>query len=184
MLKAVCFQRHFLMASLNALAEFFLHHEGISNRYGYIIDTNMSTEKYHSTPETQTDESYTHPEDLEHFAQHEAIERKEAEREAKFQGLSVEEVLKAQEQAAVAAASAAASASAEAAAAATATPSTKPVVRVPPPEKQEPAAKYKGAKGEGEKKGEWGTGEGGYKSPTDPSDKMRCVKATSIFFLS
>lgn len=29
----------------------FLHHE----------------ELYHSTPETQTDESYNHPEDLEHF---------------------------------------------------------------------------------------------------------------------
>ena len=48
---------------------------------------------YHSTPETQTDESYNHPEDIEHFAQHEQIEREEAEREAKFQGISVEEAL-------------------------------------------------------------------------------------------
>ncbi|KAJ8455426.1 hypothetical protein ONZ45_g18949 [Pleurotus djamor] len=44
-------------------SEFFLHHE----------------EMYHSTPETQTDESYNHPEDLEHFAQHDAIEHQEAE---------------------------------------------------------------------------------------------------------
>ena len=48
-------------------------------------------EQYHSTPETQTDESYTHPEDIEHFAHHEEIERQEAEREARFQGISVEE---------------------------------------------------------------------------------------------
>ncbi|KAH8998777.1 hypothetical protein EDB86DRAFT_761244 [Lactarius hatsudake] len=58
-------------------SEFFLHHE----------------EQFHNTPETQTDESYNHPEDIEHFAQHEAIERKEAEREAKFQGITVEEAL-------------------------------------------------------------------------------------------
>lgn len=32
-------------------SEYFLHHE----------------ELYHNTPETQTDESYTHPEDIEHF---------------------------------------------------------------------------------------------------------------------
>jgi len=59
-------------------SEFFLHHE----------------EQFHSTPETQTDDAYTHPEDLEHFAHHEEIERKEAEKEAKFQGISVEEALK------------------------------------------------------------------------------------------
>ena len=52
------------------------------------------TEKFHNTPETQTDDSYTHPEDIEHFAHHEEIERKEAEKEAKFQGMSVEEVIK------------------------------------------------------------------------------------------
>ena len=55
--------------------------------------TNRVTEQYHSTPETQTEESYIHPEDLEHFAHHEAIERQEAEREAKYQGITVEEAL-------------------------------------------------------------------------------------------
>lgn len=58
---------------------------------------------YHSTPETQTDESYTHPEDLEHFrrkdrsgnsdgpcadkADHAHIEAEEEARERKFAGL-------------------------------------------------------------------------------------------------
>lgn len=46
----------------------FLHHE----------------ELYHSTPETQTDESYTHPEDLEHFAHHEQIEAVEDSRAQAF----------------------------------------------------------------------------------------------------
>jgi hypothetical protein len=46
----------------------FLHHE----------------ELYHSTPETQTDESYTHPEDLEHFAHHEHIEAVEDSRAQAF----------------------------------------------------------------------------------------------------
>ncbi|KAK7686625.1 hypothetical protein QCA50_010225 [Cerrena zonata] len=58
-------------------SEFFLHHE----------------EQFHSTPETQTDESYNHAEDLEHFAHHEHIEHEEAEREAKYQGITVEEAL-------------------------------------------------------------------------------------------
>ncbi|KAF9486393.1 precursor to secretory protein Ssp120 [Pholiota conissans] len=129
-------------------SEFFLHHE----------------EQFHSTPETQTDESYNHPEDLEHFAHHEEIEHKEAEREATFEGVSVEEVLKSLEKAA-------------AVEAAAQNPDgslkTKPITRIPPPEKQDPAIKFKDAKTEGVRKGEWGTGSGGYKSPTDPSDKLR-----------
>ncbi|KZO91873.1 hypothetical protein CALVIDRAFT_547157 [Calocera viscosa TUFC12733] len=52
-------------------SEYFLHHEEI----------------YHSTPETQTDESYVHPEDVEHFMNHEAIELEEENRERRFQGL-------------------------------------------------------------------------------------------------
>ncbi|KAF8913193.1 hypothetical protein CPB84DRAFT_1760582 [Gymnopilus junonius] len=126
-------------------SEFFLHHE----------------EQFHSTPETQTDESYTHAEDMEHFSQHEAIERKEAEREAKFQGVTIEEVLKAQEDAAVAAKQKAEEAA------------SKPITRVAPPEKQVPEVKYKNARTEASRKGDWGTGEAGYKPPTEPSDKMR-----------
>ena len=38
-------------------------------------------ELYHSTPETQTDEAYNHPEDDEHFANHEHIEAEEERRE-------------------------------------------------------------------------------------------------------
>jgi len=110
---------------------------------------------------------------MEHFAQHEAIERKETEREAEFQGVTVEEFVKAQEEAAVIAA--ALKKAAEAEAAAEAATNTKPVTRVPPPEKQDPEVKYKNVASEGARKGEWGTGEGGYKTPTDPSDKLRYV---------
>jgi len=127
-------------------SEFFLHHE----------------EQYHSTPETQTDESYTHPEDLEHFAQHQAIERKEAEREAKYQGVPVEEILKVQEDV-INAAQKQNSDGSQA--------PLKPVKRVA--ENQDPLAKFKNAQSEGTRKGEWGTGEGGYKPPTEASDKMR-----------
>jgi len=52
-------------------SEYFLHHE----------------EMYHSTPETQTDESYNHPEDIAHFAHHEHIEAEEEARERKFEGI-------------------------------------------------------------------------------------------------
>ncbi|BEI82513.1 hypothetical protein CcaverHIS002_0303810 [Cutaneotrichosporon cavernicola] len=53
-------------------SEYFLHHE----------------ELYHSTPETQTDESYNHPEDIAHFRNHEHIEAEEDARERKFEGLA------------------------------------------------------------------------------------------------
>ncbi|ORX36292.1 hypothetical protein BD324DRAFT_628197 [Kockovaella imperatae] len=55
-------------------SEYFLHHE----------------ELYHSTPETQTDESYTHPEDIEHFRHHAHIEAEEDARERKFAGLDAD----------------------------------------------------------------------------------------------
>ncbi|RDB28680.1 hypothetical protein Hypma_016054 [Hypsizygus marmoreus] len=166
-------------------SEFFLHHE----------------EEFHSTPETQTDESYNHPEDLEHFAAHDAIEHQEAEKEAKFQGITVEEVLKAQEHfdPLPPTKEPAAEASNDTHDATNSTPEKVPpipvaahphgeqivpippvqeapvpkVTRIPPPEKQDPSVRFKDASQEGERKGEWGTGEAGYKPPTDPSDRMR-----------
>ncbi|KAI0800775.1 precursor to secretory protein Ssp120 [Fomes fomentarius] len=140
-------------------SEFFLHHE----------------EQFHSTPETQTDEAYNHPEDLEHFAHHEQIERIEAEREAKFQGISVEEVIEQhdhhdepQQQEHT-----------EGGAAdpqfvaqnphddqleppppvledppASSGSDPKKITRVPPPEKQDPIAKYAKVKAEAEQQGE------------------------------
>ncbi|GAA5884712.1 hypothetical protein JCM6882_005363 [Rhodosporidiobolus microsporus] len=54
----------------DAEGEYFLHHE----------------EQYHSTPETQTEESYIHPEDIEHFMSHEQIEDVEEERVRHFTG--------------------------------------------------------------------------------------------------
>lgn len=136
----------------------------------------MNLEQFHSTPETQTDESYTHPEDIEHFQHHEHIEREEAEREAKFAGLSVEEILAAQ---AAAEAAAQHMGSGETPQQQTggsqqAIPppagSRPPVVRVPPPEKQDPAVKYAGEKPD---RDDWGTGEKGYKTPKDASERMR-----------
>ncbi|TFK42024.1 precursor to secretory protein Ssp120 [Crucibulum laeve] len=148
-------------------SEFFLHHE----------------EQFHSTPETQTDESYNHPEDLEHFAQHEAIERKEAEREAKFQGITVEEALKSHEfvdvpppqeneQKPLGIPVNPHDEQVEVPPPVQEPPKPK-YTRVPPPEKQDPSVRFKGAKSEGERKGEWGTGSGGFNPPKEPSDKMR-----------
>ncbi|KIK62248.1 hypothetical protein GYMLUDRAFT_164955 [Collybiopsis luxurians FD-317 M1] len=162
-------------------SEFFLHHE----------------EEFHSTPETQTDESYNHPEDIEHFAMHEEIERKEAEKEAKYQGISVEEALAQHEQAEKVYEERLAK-EAEAAAAEpqdgqaqqplggehphaeqlsppaplSDAPNPK-VTRVTPPEKQDPAVKFRDAKAQAEAKGAWGVGNDGYAPPTEPVDKMR-----------
>ncbi|EAU92345.1 hypothetical protein CC1G_00564 [Coprinopsis cinerea okayama7 len=145
-------------------SEFFLHHE----------------EEFHSTPETQTDEAYNHPEDLEHFAHHEKIEKAELEREAKFQGVTVEELVKAQLAAEEAAerAKTAVPENAEATPAAgdPAQPPQPPrpqFTRVPPPEKQDPAIKYKSAKEEGARGSQWGEGPEGYKAPVKPAEKMR-----------
>ena len=99
---------------------------------------------------------------MEHFSQHEAIERKEAEREAKFQGVSVEEILKAQE-----------NVNAQIPSPDGSQAPLKPVKRVP--ENQDPLVRFKNAQSEGARKGEWGTGEDGYKPPTEASDKMRLV---------
>ncbi|THH19015.1 hypothetical protein EW146_g2074 [Bondarzewia mesenterica] len=140
-------------------SEFFLHHE----------------EQYHSTPETQTDESYTHPEDLEHFAEHENIERQEAEREAKFQGITVEEALAQHDEhdEPPRAPSSNEVPPAEENAADQHEPASKKIQRLTPPEKQDPAVRFREAKAESEKHGEWGSGDSGYKPPKTPSEKMR-----------
>ncbi|CAD6933135.1 unnamed protein product [Tilletia controversa] len=52
-------------------SEYFVHHEEI----------------YHNKPETQTDDSYTHKEDIEHFSHHEKIESEEEERERHAEGM-------------------------------------------------------------------------------------------------
>ncbi|KAI0639908.1 precursor to secretory protein Ssp120 [Trametes polyzona] len=148
-------------------SEFFLHHE----------------EQFHSTPETQTDESYTHPEDLEHFAHHEQIERQEAEREAKFQGVSVEEVIAQHEPHEEEHAANAGAANPEqlvqnphddsAAAEPPVVGGPPKITRVTPPEKQDPAVRFANVKAEAENQGEWGSGSAGYKPPKSPSEKMR-----------
>ncbi|KAG8799663.1 hypothetical protein FRC17_007071 [Serendipita sp. 399] len=129
-------------------SEFFLHHE----------------EEFHSTPETQTDESYVHKEDIEHFAQHEQIELEEINKERAYQGLPPFKTLReadaardkeiAEEQAAES--------------------------RIPPrfsrqnpPEKQDPKVKYKDAGAEANAKPEWGEGDEGYMRPKSAADKLR-----------
>ncbi|KAF9225320.1 hypothetical protein BS17DRAFT_700729 [Gyrodon lividus] len=139
-------------------SEFFLHHEGKhSQDYARYLPTHLliPTEQYHSTPETQTDESYNHPEDIEHFAHHGAIEHQEAEREAKYQGITVEEAERAHDESAVKPDSA---------------PRPK-ITRGAP--KQDPSMKYKDIAKEKENQSEWGTGEQGYKQPNSPAEKMR-----------
>jgi hypothetical protein len=57
-------------------SEYFVHHE----------------ELYHSTPDSQKDDAYTHKEDVEHFQHHEEIEREEENRERHAEGMpSIEE---------------------------------------------------------------------------------------------
>ncbi|KAH8099734.1 precursor to secretory protein Ssp120 [Cristinia sonorae] len=139
-------------------SEFFLHHE----------------EQYHNTPETQTDESYNHPEDLEHFAHHEAIERKEAEREAIFQGITVEEALAQHEP--------------HEHEEAPATPPPieqqpgvdqqaavndgKPKFTRPPPA-DDPIRRFQEAKKAGVVREEWGSGDDGYKPPKTPTERFK-----------
>lgn len=55
----------------DAESEFFVHHE----------------ERYHSSPESQKEAAYNHPEDMDHFRSHQKIENEEEERERKAEGL-------------------------------------------------------------------------------------------------
>ncbi|TFK56467.1 hypothetical protein OE88DRAFT_1729960 [Heliocybe sulcata] len=159
-------------------SEFFLHHE----------------EMYHSTPETQTDESYTHPEDIEHFAQHEHIEREEAQREAEFQGISVDEALASHDPENPENHQPAPPPPVDDAAAqeplvqnlhddqlaqdglpvdapSSVVKGMPKATRVSPPEKQAPEIRYKDAGKERQE--EWGAGDAGYKMPKSPSERMR-----------
>ncbi|KAG8702108.1 hypothetical protein FRC08_003686 [Ceratobasidium sp. 394] len=124
-------------------SEFFLHHE----------------ELYHNTPETQTDESYNHPEDIEHFAHHEEIERLELERERKYEGLAADGVHAAEPDK---------SGGSE------------------PEFKPSPKYTYTRARKDGQVAGQlddlkreaagkdaWGTGEAGYKRPKEAADRLR-----------
>jgi len=163
-------------------SEFFLHHE----------------ELYHSTPDTQTDDSYSHPEDMEHFANHEHIEAEEAEREQKFHGLPPEELeatipqdgegeTPADVPAGEAANDSQVPPAGEAPAAGEpiahphddqnvfeAPSKTKPkVVRQDPPEKMNQQDRFRGDKADADKQPEWGQGYNGYARPKTPADKMR-----------
>lgn len=164
-----------------------------------------SSEQFHSTPETQTDESYNHPEDLEHFAHHEDIERKEAEKEAQFQGITVEEAIRSHDHVDVPPPTHHEGQEGDVThqeagqdyivphphdeQIESETPVQDPpsvpkpkITRVTPPEKQDPSIKFKGASKEGRRKSEWGQGEEGFKAPKAPSDKMRWGLVLSSLF--
>ena len=126
-------------------------------------------EQFHSTPETQTDESYNHPEDLEHFAHHEAIERQEAEREAKFQGISVEEAL-AQHEAHDHEEPPKVEQQGDVDQQATLNNGVPKFTRTPP---EDPIERFQKAKAAGASQDEWGTGDGGYKPPRNPADRLK-----------
>ncbi|KAF8602313.1 hypothetical protein BDV93DRAFT_538376 [Ceratobasidium sp. AG-I] len=125
-------------------SEFFLHHE----------------EMYHNTPETQTDESYNHPEDLEHFAHHEEIEKLEDERERKYEGLAADGIHEAAPD--------------------PADPSAEPELKPGPKYTYTRARKDANVPGQegdwkrqAEGKAAWGTGEEGYKRPKEAADRLR-----------
>ena len=124
-------------------------------------------EQYHNTPETQTDESYNHPEDIEHFGHHQQIEREEAEREARFQGISVEEALAQHEPHPEEAEHK------EADVTESAPEEQKTFTRPISPEQQDPAVRFRDAKKESQKYGDWGEGASGYRPPSSAGEKMR-----------
>ena len=160
-------------------------------------------EEFHGTPETQTDESYNHPEDIEHFSHHEDIEMKEALRESKFTGVSIEETFESHEPKPKDAASPAEQpdgeprpaaeyeepphpygdfVEAQGAAQAEAAPSGPRYVRSAKPD---PLDKLRNARKESGRTDEWGTGEGGYKVPKTPVERMRwVVRSLSVFSVS
>ncbi|CAG7853967.1 SubName: Full=Related to SSP120-secretory protein {ECO:0000313/EMBL:CCA67170.1} [Serendipita indica DSM 11827] len=129
-------------------SEFFLHHE----------------EVFHSTPETQTDDAYVHPEDIEHFEQHEKIELEEENKERAYQGLPPFKNLREAE-------AAREKEIADAKAEASRVPGR--FARQQPPERQDPKIKFKDAGAEAENKPEWGEGDEAYMRPKTPAEKLR-----------
>jgi hypothetical protein len=144
-------------------SEFFLHHE----------------EQFHSTPETQTDEAYNHPEDLEHFARHEAIEREEENKERAYQGLpplkpdepTRAELLEKARQEAEKNGGTAGDPNLEAAKKGAGQKPPKPKYTRRP--KDDPRKIYREAMHEGKDKAEWGQGPDGYKRPKSQGDRGR-----------
>jgi hypothetical protein len=104
---------------------------------------------------------------LEHFANHEAIEITEAEREAIYQGITVEEALAQHRNPAASEEDPAQHANTDN------QDAPKKIERPVPPEQQDPAVRFRQAKAESDAHGEWGAGEAGYKSPNTPSERMR-----------
>ncbi|EGG11472.1 uncharacterized protein MELLADRAFT_115270 [Melampsora larici-populina 98AG31] len=119
--------------------EYFLHHE----------------ESHHGTPETQTEESYAHPEDIKHFSHHQEIEAKEEELDRIAQGLPESEqtiFFKKQQ-------------------AKHAQEEEERAKRVEAARQQ--ALKYGDLRGEAERRGDWGKDGLGLRRPKDKADRLR-----------
>jgi hypothetical protein len=141
-------------------------------------------ELYHNSEDTQTDESYTHPEDIKHFANHEKIEAEEEALALKAQGLPADpEIEKLR----------GASPDEVAAAALGQEPPAKQAVfdaaerarlaRAAAAQSQ--ANKYRAAAAEASKRGPWSED---FKRPRDKADKLRvgvpCVSFASMLRLT
>lgn len=131
----------------------------------------LCTEEHHSTPETQTDAAYIHPEDVEHFSHHSEIERQEYEREARYQGISVDEAIRAHDEPPVRPPSEGHQEPMDASHA-EAAPKPK-ITRGVPPERLDPSVRYKSIGKDSAGQAEWGTGEQGYKQPKSPAERLR-----------
>ncbi|KAH8110604.1 hypothetical protein DFH11DRAFT_1690686 [Phellopilus nigrolimitatus] len=156
----------FLASGLNALPSF----EGLGAE-GHHYD--VESEQFHSTPDTQTDESYNHPEDIEHFAAHEDIERQEVIKEAEFQGISVEEAIAAHDHVEAPSPPADEHHVEEKVATPEISSARPKITRQPSPEKLDPEVRFENAQKDGEEHGEWGVGDKGYKVPKTPGERMR-----------
>jgi nucleobindin len=127
-----------------------------------------------------------HPEDIAHFAAHEEIERKEAEKEAKFQGVSVEDVLKQHEHDGETIPKPSQAGQVPLGEGAGGVPhphddlpSASPVGQKPSAPDYtraaaaDPIAAFRNAKKQSQAQEEWGEGSAGYKAPKTPAEKLR-----------
>ncbi|KWU44074.1 hypothetical protein RHOSPDRAFT_18556 [Rhodotorula sp. JG-1b] len=128
-------------------------------------------EQYHNTPETQTEESYVHPEDIEHFMSHETIEHEEEAREREFTGedpdIAPEDLGSTREEAQFVR---------EAVKDEDQHNPHAEMVSPPPSAKKEmprPAAKFSQDAREARQRGEWGTGQADFARPKDAADRLR-----------
>lgn len=120
----------------------------------------------------------TFPTHSEHFGSHERIELQEENKERIFQGLSELDAeamhkLHLEEDAAIESRQAAAAASPQVTGEPIPEADDMKITYQRPPKRPDPRENLKGAVREASQKGEWGTGDDGYKRPKTSADKLR-----------